>query len=314
MEKYLTSVFGLPVGAFQTIDANVVNYPMMDRDLLALTATNRFGQDRLTMNPPLPDLTLGSSLLASLQNANGHTPLFADTINGGAMQGLLNRSQYANSNLNAYPLVFLQSSEPLALMTLTKIDPKADLVNRPIMPLDNTAASNLLNYGNITQIPMPYAQLASNPVSMLPPSLSPYVAMPMIPPEFSQDLSERIQWMEKVGLSSMRLNLNPPHLGNLQVVVTVNDLNQGAHVQFFASTPQMVQTLTNHFGDLRDQLATFGFNNMSFDVGYHQHGGDSQRESQKLLPGSQRYQLANDDDSLIARIIPVHNGRVNDYA
>jgi len=188
-------------------------------------------------------------------------------MNGSAMHGFLAHGQDANSSLNAYPLAFLQSNVPVTLMTMTKLASKAELSNKAIAPLEGTAAGSLLNYGSLTQIPMPYGHVANNPSSTLPPAHFPFVAMPMTPPALSQGLSERIQWMEKVGLSSMRLNLNPPQLGNLQVVVTVNDANQGAHVQFLASTPQMVQTLTNHFSDLRDQLATFGFNNMSFDCG-----------------------------------------------
>jgi hypothetical protein len=317
-KKYLTPLFGLPLGAFQPLDAKMVNYPMPDGNLLSIAAPKGFGQDRLMMNlPTLPDLATGASL-PSLQNASPNIALFTDTLNGSAMQGLFDHSQSGNSNLNPYPLAFLQSSAPVTFMTMTKIGPKAELANKAIASLDSTAAGSLLNYGSLSQMSMPYGHghLASNPIiSTSPPSHFPFVAMPMAPPpEFGQDLSERIQWMEKVGLSSMRLNLNPPQLGNLQVMVTVNDANQGAHVQFLASTPQMVQILTNHFGDLRDQLATFGFNNMSFDVGYHQNS-NPQNESQKPLPGSQRYQLTDDDDTLsMARIMPARNGRVDDYA
>ena len=313
-KKYLTPVFGLSIGAFHPLGTKMVNHPVADGKLLSIADAKGFGQDRLIVSPPpLPDLTLGSSLLSS-QNASPNIALFADTMNGSAMHGFLAHGQDANSSLNAYPLAFLQSNVPVTLMTMTKLASKAELSNKAIAPLEGTAAGSLLNYGSLTQIPMPYGHVANNPSSTLPPAHFPFVAMPMTPPALSQGLSERIQWMEKVGLSSMRLNLNPPQLGNLQVVVTVNDANQGAHVQFLASTPQMVQTLTNHFSDLRDQLATFGFNNMSFDVGYHQNG-DSQREPQKLPPSSQRYQLADDDaSSVIARIMPARNGRVDDYA
>jgi flagellar hook-length control protein FliK len=312
LKKRLVSL--MPAGAFQLMNPAVLDEPLEDPNPFAAPAGNRDVASRGMASPSLK-LTANDALLrfsGPLQDymlPQGN-PLHKDASGS---QGLL-AGQYG---MNADSGLFSGSFQPLlsmAFMPAANTASKGALADNFFTPLDMAGVGNMLTYGHqlssVPGLPLAHANFAAN-LSILQPAM-PFAAIPWSPVTGNQNLADRIQWMEKTGISSMRLNLNPPQLGNLQVLVTVNDANQGAHIQFIASNPQMVQTLTNHFADLRDQLASFGFNNMSFDVAHRQ--GDDSQEGFRAPQQHNLYQFDDEAEMPIGRVITARNGRIDDYA
>ena len=304
----------MPAGAFQLMNPDVLDNSLEGPNPFAAPAGNRDAVGRGMASPSLK-FTANDALLRFSDPLQDYmlpqgNPLHKDAS---GLQGLL-AGQYG---MNADSGLLSGSFQPLlsmAFMPAANTASKGALADNFFTPLDMAGVGNMLTYGHqlssVPGLPLAHANFAAN-LSILQPAM-PFAAIPWSPVTGNQNLADRIQWMEKTGISSMRLNLNPPQLGNLQVLVTVNDANQGAHIQFIASNPQMVQTLTNHFADLRDQLASFGFNNMSFDVAHRQ--GDDSQEGFRAPQQHNLYQFDDEAEMPIGRVITARNGRIDDYA
>lgn len=71
-------------------------------------------------------------------------------------------------------------------------------------------------------------------------------------PDWSEDFGERVVWMTGKGLQSAELQLNPQHLGPVEVRINVNQ--DQASVQFVAHHPAVREAIEAAIPKLREML------------------------------------------------------------
>lgn len=73
---------------------------------------------------------------------------------------------------------------------------------------------------------------------------------------WNQEVSQKVVWMVGAGEQSATLTLNPPDLGPLQVVISVN--NNQADASFFSDNPEVRQALEDGLEHLRESMQSSG--------------------------------------------------------
>lgn len=73
---------------------------------------------------------------------------------------------------------------------------------------------------------------------------------------WNQEVSQKVVWMVGAGEQSATLTLNPPDLGPLQVVISVN--NSNADASFFSDNPEVRQALEDGLEHLRESMQSSG--------------------------------------------------------
>ncbi len=73
---------------------------------------------------------------------------------------------------------------------------------------------------------------------------------------WNQEVSQKVVWMVGAGEQSATLTLNPPDLGPLQVVISVN--NNQADAAFFSDNPEVRQALEDGLEHLRESMQSSG--------------------------------------------------------
>jgi flagellar hook-length control protein FliK len=73
---------------------------------------------------------------------------------------------------------------------------------------------------------------------------------------WNQEISQKVVWMVGAGEQSATLTLNPPDLGPLQVVISVN--NDQADASFFSDNPEVRQALEDGLEYLRESMQSSG--------------------------------------------------------
>ena len=83
-----------------------------------------------------------------------------------------------------------------------------------------------------------------------------HVSIPVASEKWGQAVGEKISWMVKAEISSATLTLNPPDLGPMKVVISVE--NDQANASFSADQPEVRQALLDSMPKLRDAMNDAG--------------------------------------------------------
>lgn len=109
-------------------------------------------------------------------------------------------------------------------------------------------------------------------------SAPPPVATPVGHPGWDTEMSQRVVWMSGNSVSSAEIHLNPPHLGPVEVRISVNQ-DQQTSVQFLSPHAAVREALEAALPRLRDQ---FGAQQLTLgDVSVSQQSAGQQNDSQQ---------------------------------
>ena len=97
---------------------------------------------------------------------------------------------------------------------------------------------------------------------------------PLQDPRWAQDFGEKIVWMAKNGEQQARLQLNPAHLGPLQIHLNLDTDKVSATITAVAATPEARQAIEDALPRLKEMLAGAGIS-----LGDTQVGTQSRQES-----------------------------------
>ncbi|HLF97796.1 MAG TPA: flagellar hook-length control protein FliK [Methylococcaceae bacterium] len=127
--------------------------------------------------------------------------------------------------------------------------------------------------------PVAAQALASNPPAAAPERPAPPpVATPVGHPGWDTEMSQRVVWMSGNSVSSAEIHLNPPHLGPVEVRISVGQ-DQQTSVQFLSPHAAVREALEAALPRLRDQ---FGAQQLTLgDVSVSQHSDGQQNDSQQ---------------------------------
>jgi flagellar hook-length control protein FliK len=123
--------------------------------------------------------------------------------------------------------------------------------------------------------PLPAAQSFTQQVSLVinqsNPSSSPAHLMPHVgTPAWDQAVGQKVVWMVAGGQQTAELTLNPPDLGPLQVVISVN--NDQANATFFSDQAAVREALEAALPKLRQMMSDAGVQLSGFSVGSQASG------------------------------------------
>jgi len=159
----------------------------------------------------------------------------------------------------------------------------ADLNNTSTF--DNTTALVSSDISQTMVINNPTTSLAPSAIST--PTIQSTIPTYPITPSVGQSgwdeaISQRIVWMASQNIQTATLNINPEHLGPLQIQIQM-DNNQQANVQFFSAQPEVRLALQNSIPMLSQMLEQTGIQLGQSDVS-SQNFGSNQQQQQKSNP------------------------------
>lgn len=106
------------------------------------------------------------------------------------------------------------------------------------------------------------------------------VPVPVGQPQWSQAVGERVLWLAAQNVSSAEINLNPEHLGPMQVKVSVSQ--EQTTVSFTSHHAVVREVLDQNLGRLRDMFSEQGLNLVNVDVSdksFSRQQGDGQHQN-----------------------------------
>lgn len=162
---------------------------------------------------------------------------------------------------------------------------------------------------NLAQTPqLSNAQPEETPAVTPPPTYQ--VAPSLNQSGWDQAISQRVVWMANQQMKSATLNINPEHLGPIQIQVQI-DNHQQANVQFIAIHPEVRQALQNAIPVLSNMLEQSGIQLGHSDVSSQNPGsGNPQYRSN----ASENDSLTSEKDSLKITATSSGQGLINIYA
>ena len=196
-----------------------------------------------------------------------------------------------------------------------------------ILALKNSEISND-NSASLTMSDSP--KIASNPESNLTSSQAPSINSPTpmsatvpsysIAPSVSQSgwdaaLSQRVVWMASQNIQSATLNINPEHLGPLQIQIQL-DNNQQANVQFFSAQPEVRLALQNSIPMLSQMLEQTGIQLGQSDVSSQSSGSNPQQQKSNFNTLVNEQIKLDSTSTTVTNTTPINNGNglLNIYA
>lgn len=133
---------------------------------------------------------------------------------------------------------------------------------------------------------------------------------------WDQAISQKVVWMVGSAEQSATLTLNPPELGPLQVVISVN--NEKADTTFISENPDVRKALEDGIPALRDLMSEAGvqLGQANVSTGRQQEAFQQSRGEQRNLAHSPSGLVAQDDDKpQTGRVTTrVQNGLVDTFA
>lgn len=91
------------------------------------------------------------------------------------------------------------------------------------------------------------------------------VATPVHSPNWSAEVGQRVVWMARNNVQEAQLSVNPPHLGPIEITLSLKDDN--ATAQFFSPHAEVREILEQALPRLREMLAGAGVQLGQSDVG-----------------------------------------------
>lgn len=132
---------------------------------------------------------------------------------------------------------------------------------------------------------------------------------------WNQEISQKVVWMVGNGEQSATLTLNPPDLGPVQVVISVN--NDQADASFFSDNADVRQALEDGLDNLRESMQSSGIQLGQANINAGQQSQQSFQEmAQKQLAGAMKSQQTMMDTNLPATGITMRErqGLVDTFA
>ncbi|KAB7627177.1 flagellar hook-length control protein FliK [Alkalilimnicola sp. S0819] len=138
---------------------------------------------------------------------------------------------------------------------------------------------------------------------------------PVQQPGFGQAVGERVSWMANQGLQQARIQLNPAHLGPLEISISVQD--DQTQVAIVAQHAQTREALQADMPRLRDMLADQGLNGVDVNVSQDQQGRETEeRTAGGGARGTAFADAEGEEDGGVEQSIRLRQGRglVDQYA
>jgi flagellar hook-length control protein FliK len=153
-------------------------------------------------------------------------------------------------------------------------------------PSENTTALVNSDISQTTVVNNPTS--SSTPSAISTPSMQSTIPTYPIAPSLGQSgwdeaIGQRVVWMASQNIQTATLNINPEHLGPMQVQIQM-DNNQQANVQFFSAQPEVRLALQNAIPLLSQMLEQTGIQLGQSDVSSKNFGSNQQQ--QKSTPNS----------------------------
>lgn len=155
----------------------------------------------------------------------------------------------------------LKPDQKFEVKTDIKIDPKTDLKIQDTLNSKEQnikAAETLPSAQNFSQ------QIAVSSSQIVAASEVKYLAPRVGTPEWNQSVGQKIVWMVAGGQQTAELTLNPPDLGPMQVVLSVN--NDQANATFISAHPDVRDALESAMPKLRQMMNDAGVQLTGFSV------------------------------------------------
>ena len=146
---------------------------------------------------------------------------------------------------------------------------------------DNTTALVNSDISQTTVVNNPTTSPA--PTAISTPSMQSTIPTYPIAPSVGQSgwdeaIGQRVVWMASQNIQTATLNINPEHLGPMQVQIQM-DNNQQANVQFFSAQPEVRLALQNAIPLLSQMLEQTGIQLGQSDVSSKNFGSNQQQKS-----------------------------------
>ena len=149
----------------------------------------------------------------------------------------------------------------------------------------------------------------------------PAISLPMKTPQWGDELSNRVMWMVQHDVQTASIKINPPHLGPLEVHVSMNKDN--VDVSFNSHHAAVKEALDASIPKLKEMLGSSGLQLGDANVTHHSFSGQSQYNNQgsgQQYPGGGGYNIdtsLSDSEEIVSPTIYSWNsgaGAIDFYA
>jgi flagellar hook-length control protein FliK len=106
----------------------------------------------------------------------------------------------------------------------------------------------------------------------------PAISVPMRTPQWGDELSNRVMWMVQHDVQTASIKINPPHLGPLEVQVSMN--KDHVDVSFNSHHAEVKEALDASMPKLKEMLGSSGLQLGNANVSHHSFSGHSQYNNQ----------------------------------
>ncbi len=182
----------------------------------------------------------------------------------------------------------------------------ANPVPAPAHPATQPASTNDLFQ------PVLSAVAAGPPVATAAPG-NPAAALQINPPitqaGWDQALGSSMVWMVNGRIQSAQLNINPPHLGPIEVHIAIR--NDQTSVAFVSTHSEVRDALQSAIPGLREAFASNGLNLANVDISQHSFSQNSRQGDSR---SSHRAVAALSEDDIVAKPTAMHVGLIDFYA
>lgn len=104
------------------------------------------------------------------------------------------------------------------------------------------------------------------------------ISVPLNNPQWNEDLNNRVMWMVQHDVQSANIKINPPHLGPLEVQVSVN--KDHVDVSFNSHHVLVKEALDASIPRLKEMMGNSGLQLGNANVTHHSFSGQNQQNSQ----------------------------------
>jgi|GEM_PF-5750422 len=135
----------------------------------------------------------------------------------------------------------------------------------------------------------------------------PAISVPMKTPQWGDELSNRVVWMVQHDVQTASIKINPPHLGPLEVQVSMN--KDHVDVSFNSHHAAVKEALDASMPKLKEMLGSSGLQLGNSNVSHHSFSGHSQYNNQgsgQQYPGGGGHNIdttLSDSDEIVSPTI-----------
>ena len=149
----------------------------------------------------------------------------------------------------------------------------------------------------------------------------PAISVPMKTPQWGDELSNRVMWMVQHDVQTASIKINPPHLGPLEVQVSMN--KDHVDVSFNSHHVAVKEALDASMPKLKEMLGSSGLQLGDANVTHHSFSGQSQYNNQgsgQQYPGASGHNIdttLSDSEEVVSPTIyswDVGAGAIDFYA